>query len=352
MPPRRWASPITDRPAPTPPTPLGRAIKERLAWDALEYRIAPVANRLPYMLGGLTFSGLVSLIITGIVLDQFYNPSPTGAHDSVLYIMTRVPLGNWVRAIHYWSATLVLVSVVLHLVYVFRRRSYQRPREVTWWAGVLLYATLFALAFTGTALRADQEGTEAVAHAVAGARLVGAFGAPFTPDFTASAPLLARLHAMHVSFLPIVLLALVGLHFFLIRFLGIHAGEATTVPFTHHLRKLTGYALLLLSCIGVLAAFFPPGIGYPGIEGAEVTKPYWPFLWIYSVENSVGLVGMVVAPLVLFGFLFVVPLLDRPRDAGSVRPRWLIGLAVVVLLLFVGAIVHGALAPQMQHLGM
>lgn len=340
------------RPAPSATTGQQGAVKERLAWGALEYRIAPVANRLPYMLGGLTFVGIVVLILTGVILDQFYNPNPVGAHDSILYIMTRVPLGNWIRSLHYWAATLVLISVVLHLVYVFWRRSYLRPREVTWWAGVLLFITVFALVFTGSVLRSDQEGTEALAHAVAGAELVGPVGAPLTPDFTRSTSLLARMHNAHVSLLPILLLAFVGLHFWLIRYLGIHAHEPATVPFTHHLRRLTGYSLLLVALIGSLAALLAPGIGEPGIEGVEVTKPFWPFLWIYALENNVGLWGMILGPLVLFGFLFVVPLLDRTHDEQTRRPRWLSALAVVILLLYVGGILYGLFAPQVQHIGM
>ena len=343
------------RPAPTfTPEPEHRdvGVKERLAWDALEYRIAPVANRLPYMLGGLTFVGILTLIVTGVLMDQYYNPTPVGAHDSVVYIMTRVPLGNWLRGLHYWGAAVVLVSVVLHLIYVFWRRSYLRPREVTWWAGVALFLTVFALAFTGSVLRADQEGSEALAHAVAGAQLVGPLGAPLTPEFTRSAPLLARLHNAHVSLLPMALLALVGLHFWLVRYLGIHAHEPATVPFTNHLRRLTGFGLLLFAFIGTLAAIVPPGIGFPGIEGVEVTKPFWPFLWIYAVENMLGLWGMILAPLVLFGFLFVVPLLDRMRDETRRRPRWFVGFAALLLALYVGGIMYGVFAPQMQHIGM
>jgi ubiquinol-cytochrome c reductase cytochrome b subunit len=275
---------------------------------ALEYCIAPVANRLPYMLGGLTFFGIVLLVVTGILMDQYYNPTPVGAHDSILYLMTRVPLGNWLRALHYWGATVVLVTVVLHLAYVFWRRSYLRPREVTLWVGVALFITLFGLVFTGTVLRTDQEGSEALAHAVAGARLVGALGAPLTPEFTQGAPLLTRLHNAHVSLLPLVLFALVGLHFWLVRYLGIHAHEPATVPFTHHLRRLTGYALFLVALLGTLAALVPPGIGYPGIEGVEVTKPFWPFLWIYTVENIMGLWGM-------------IPRRTRGNNRGG-GPRW------------------------------
>ena len=344
----------------SPPRPTLRRrgpLGDRLGLDALDYPIPPTANRLPYMLGGLTFVGIVVLIVTGILLDQFYNPSPVGAHDSMVYIMTRVPLGGWLRGLHYWTATTVLISVVLHIGYVFWRRSYLRPREVTWWAGVALFALLFGLALTGTVLRADQEGGEALAHFVAGTGLVGALGAPFSPDFAASTTLLSRLHNMHVSLLPLLLFGLIGLHFWLIRYHGIHAHGPKTSRFAHHLPRLTGYGLILVALIGGVAAVFPPGLGHPAVEGVEVTKPYWPFLWIYAVENTMGMTGMVVAPLVLFGFLFVIPFLDRGGHSATdgherPRPRWLLGLAVVMLALYVGGIIYGVFAPQMQHLGM
>ncbi|HEX7051806.1 MAG TPA: cytochrome b N-terminal domain-containing protein [Longimicrobiales bacterium] len=327
-------------------------VEARLAWHALRYPIAPTANRLPYMLGGLTFFGLVLLVVTGVILDQYYDPSATGAHDSIVYIMTRVPLGDWLRALHYWGASIVLASVLLHLIWVFWRRSYTRPREVTWWTGVALLSLLFALAFTGTVLRADQEGGEALAHAIAGAELVGSAGAVLTPEFARSTSLLARLHNAHVSLLPLIMVALIGLHFWLIRHLGIHAHEPKTSTFTHHLRRLTGYGLLGLALLGALALVFPPGLGHPAVSGVEVTKPFWPFLWIYTLENIMGIEGMVLGPAVLFGFLLVVPLIDRRhRDAGG-RPRWFSGLATLMLALFLGALLYGIFAPKMQHLGM
>ena len=338
----------TTEPGDNPRVTAADDVRSRFALGALEYRIPPIANKLPYMLGGLTFIGLTVLVVTGILLDQYYNPNPVAAHDSIVYIMTRMPLGAWLRGVHYWGAASVLVTSLLHLIYVVWRRSYHRPREVTWLAGVALNVVIFALVFTGSVLRADQEGVEALAHAVAGAGLTGPLGAPLTPGFTPSTSLLARLHNAHVSLLPLALFGLVALHFFLIRNLGIHASEPATVPFTRHLRRLTGYGLLLTSLLGVLAVALPPGIGFAGIEGVEVTKPFWPFLWIYAVENTMGLWGMILAPLVLFGFLFAVPLLDR--GVGDRPPSWLRIVGVILLVLYVGGIIYGALAPQMQHI--
>lgn len=326
-------------------------VRERLALHGLDYPIAPSANRLAYMLGGLTLFGILLLIVTGILLDQYYNPTPLAAHDSIVYIMTRVPLGNWIRGLHYWGASIVLVSVFLHLSYVFWRRSYVKPRELTWWAGVGLYVVLFALAFTGTVLRADQEGGEALEHAIAGAKMTGPLGAPLSPEFAQSTSLLSRLHSAHVSLLPLVLLLLVGLHFWLIRMLGINTTEPKTSRFSDHLPKLLGYALLVLGLAGVLAAVFPPGIGHPSVEGVEVTKPFWPFLWIYVVENTIGMWGMVLAPLVIFGFLFLVPLIDRP-SAGRRHSKLVLTIAIIMLVFYVGGIIYGVFAPQKQHLGM
>ncbi|MFN2421286.1 MAG: cytochrome b N-terminal domain-containing protein, partial [Gemmatimonadota bacterium] len=324
----------------------GSQLRERLALGSLEYEIAPIANTLPYMLGGLTFAGIVILIVSGVVLDQFYDPSTAGAHDSLIYLMTRVPLGVWLRALHWWAASVVLVSVTAHLAWVFWRRSYARPREATWWSGVAMLALLFALAFTGTVLRTDQEGGEALAHAVAGAALLGVVGAPLHPDFAPGATLLARMHAAHVSMLPILLIALVAFHFWLIRHLGIHAMGPRTLPFTTHLRRLSGYSLLLAAGLGAAAAAFAPGLGFPAVGGVEVTKPYWPFLWIYAAENTMGLWGMIVAPGALFLFLAAVPLIDRRTTP---RRRWVVAFGAVVLAALVGALVYGALAPQVQH---
>lgn len=326
--------------------------RARLGLGALDYAVPPSANRLPYMLGGLTFVSLLVLIGTGLILDQFFNPSPLGAHDSVLYIMTRVWLGNWIRALHYWAATTVFITLFLHIVWVFWRRSYTRPRELTWVIGVALFLVVFGLIFTGTVMRGDQEATEALAHAVAGAKMSGLPGVVMTSEFTPSTPLFSRLHNIHVSLLPLLLLALIGAHFALIRILGIHAHEPKTARFSQHLRKLTGVSLLLFAAMGMIAALLPPGIGNPGIEGVEVTKPFWPFLWIYAVENTIGMTGMLIAPVILFGFLAVVPLLDRSTDHERPRPRWLTVLAALFLLAYIGGIVYGVFAPQQQHLGM
>lgn len=327
----------------------GGPVTQRLALHALDYPTPARANRLDFVLGALTLAALTLLAVTGMVLTQYYNPAPLGAHDSVRYIITSTPLGSLVRDVHAWSASGALVLVTTHLAAVFWRRGFRSPREVLWWSGVVLLALLFGLAFTGTTLRADQEAVEALAHATAGARLVGPVGALLRPDFTPSVALVTRLYAFHVSVLPMALVALLALHLWLIRHLGVSASADVQSRFRTHLRLIGGASLVLVAIIGGAALAFPHGLSAPGVEGFEVTKPDWPFLWVYAAENLFGMSGMLLAPAVLFGFLAVVPVADR-RDGPAARVVRVAG--VVLLVLLIGAILYAAIAPGQSHLGM
>ena len=335
-----------------PGVPVGAAhawLRHRFALDAVDYPVPASASRLDFMLGGLTATALAILAVSGIVLTQFYDPSPLGAYDSVVYLATRVAATGWLRDLHVWSASAAVVLVFAHLAAVFWRGGFRRPREGLWWSGVLLLALVFGLAFTGTALRADQEAVEAVAHAVAGAQLVGGPGALLRPDFTPSSPLLTRLYAFHVSVLPLAMVALLALHLWLIRQLGVSAGGQAHVPFRTHVRLLAGFGFLLVAVVAGLALVLPTSLTAAGVEGYEVTKPFWPFLWVYAAENLLGMRGMLLAPGVLFGFLALVPVLDRGAGRTATATRI---AGVTLLVLMIAGIVYAALAPGQSHLGM
>lgn len=327
-------------------------LSRRLALGALDYAIPDAARRWPYFLGGLTAALLVVLVLSGLYLGQFYDPDPVGAHDSMLYILTRAPLGDWVRSVHYWAAGGVVLTVAAHLGWVFWRRSYRAPREVTWWAGVGMAGLLFLLLVTGTALRWDQEGYEALAHLTAGGEMTGWIGAFFTEGFTLSTPLLTRIYALHVSLLPGALLGLLALHLWLVRHLGLHDPGPKNTRFREHATRLAGVGLLAFAAVGLLAVAVPEGLGHPPVSGVEVTKPFWPLLWVYGLENLMGMSGMIVGPSALFVFLLAVPFLDRGGDDRPGRHGWLkwAGLAVAVALAALW--IYAAVAPKQQHLGM
>ena len=330
------------------------SLRERLAVDkGMGYEIPRAADRLPYYLGSITLFGIIIQIATGVYLAQFYNPDPASAHQSVLYIISRARLGDFTRSLHRWMADLVMVSTALHLVWVFWRGSYRRPREVTWWAGVALLGFIFLLYFTGTVLPYDQSGYEALAHSITGVRSLGSMGSLLTPEFTPSVDVLARVYGLHISILPLLLFALLGLHLYLIRFLGIHthAGEEKGgSTFVEHFRKMFAHGFLLLALAGLLALVWPAELGYPAVEGAEVTKPPGFFLWIYALENKFGMFAMMAGPPVLFLLLALPPLLDRKGSTLPRDRRGILAAGAALLLLVVALAVYAWLMPAQKHI--
>ena len=330
-----------------------RWLDERLGLDALSYPVPAHANSLAYTLGGITAFGMLVLVVTGVYLAQFYHPHPADARDSVIYIVDRARLGEFMRSVHFWTANLVVITVLLHLVRVYVTGAYKPPREVNWLVGLAMFAVTLGLVFTGSVLKWDQEGWEALQHNQEIGKLLGGLGSFFTNDFTSSVPLLNRLYVAHIAIMPMLLFALLGLHFWLVKRHGVSSppgrdearrpGQSDTeaaiqregsAPFSSHLRHILGYGLLLTALGGALTLFYAAPLG-PEVEpGIEVTKPPWMFLPLYPFEDWFGVRALLVAPMVLFGLLATVPFLDGSpfRALRQRKLLLLVGMAFVLAL--------------------
>lgn len=348
---------------------IGDWLDTRLGLSALRYRVPAHANTLWYTLGGITFVGVLVLVATGVWLGQYYDPDPSTARESVLYIQNVAPLGDVVRGIHVWASYLVVLTALIHLVRVFATASYKIPREVNWLIGVsLLGVILFGEVFTGTVLRWDQEAYEAMAHNMEAANLIAGLGAFLAHTFTTSVTMLPRLYIAHVSILPLLLALLLIAHFFLVKVHGISpttaqadAGRAPggrlrqellTGSYTTHLRLMVGYGLALLGVAGVLSLLWPQAIGTAADPSLEVTKPAFVFYWLYPFEDWFGVKGILYAAIGLFAILVLVPFIDR-RPARALRARATVtAVAALVLLAVIALTVRTALEPTVRHLGM
>ena len=333
-------------------------IDERLGITALQYPVPEHANNLAWSLGGVTAFTLLVLIATGIVLTQYYNPAPEAANASVRYIVDRVAIGRFVRGVHFWAAQAMYVLAALHLLRVFLTGSYKRPREANWLIGVAMFALVIGAVFTGTVLKWDQEGFEALGHNLEIARLLGGVGLWFTPEFSRNVSLLERLYVAHIAIIPGLILGLVTIHALLVKRHGISpdprvpdAPQEPREPFTHHLRRVAAFGFVVLGILGVLAVLFPPGIGPTPVEGIEVTKPPWMFWWLFTLENELGLPGILWGAGVLFGLLIAVPFIDRnPQRSWRKRPV-AIGLCVLVLIAIIVLSILEAVTTPASHLG-
>ncbi len=356
------------RVAEQPPVGWGRrlvdALDERLGLKALQYPVPAHANTLAYSLGGLALISFVLMVVTGIFLTQYYNPDPAAAHESVRQIITGVTLGSFIRAFHYWGAMAMIVLVGLHLLRVFASASFKRPREGNWVIGVLLAAITAGLFFTGSVLKWDQESLEALEHNIEVGKLLGRFGFWFSDTFGGLA-LLTRLYVVHISVLPALFSLAVVVHLLLVKRHGMapspfrrdttkDTGPEPTRPFTRHLAELGALGLLLVGVLMLLAVLLPPSHGPAPIEGIEVTKPPWPLLWVYPVEDWVGVSGILWATLAIFAALLLVPLVDRsPERHPLARRRLPVVIAAGVVVGFIVAlIVYAAVQPVVSHIEM
>ena len=332
---------------------LVAAVDERLGIDALRYPVPEHANSLGWSLGGLTLVSFVALVVTGIYLAQFYNPVPEAANQSIREL-SDVWLGNFARSLHYWAAQAMYVLVALHLLRVIFHGSHQRPREGNYLVGVTMFALVIAALFTGTVLKWDQEGFEALVHNIEVAELLGGLGFWFTTEVAENVSILVRLYSAHVVIVPGLIIVLLILHALLIKRHGISTHPAVPAsapersePFTGHLRRVGAFGLVLVGALGVVSVLFPPVIGPTPVEGIEVTKPPWPFLWMYALENWFGLSSILWGAGFLFALLVLLPFVDRgPDRLWRRRPVVMVIAGLVVAALIVLTVIALVTTPE------
>jgi ubiquinol-cytochrome c reductase cytochrome b subunit len=334
------------------------AIDERLGLSGLQYPVPEHANKLAYSLGGLTLITFILMVITGVYLTQFYNPTIGGAHASVRSIITSVSFGKFVRGFHYWGAMAMIVLIGLHLLRVFVSGAFKRPREFNWVVGVVLAGITATLFFTGTVLKWDQESLEALEHNIEVGKILGKFGFWFSPSF-GGVSILTRLYVVHIAVLPLLFVLVVAVHMLLVKRHGMAPSPfrkgpepEPTRPFTKHLAELGALGLVLTGILTVLAVLAPPPHGPAPVAGIEVTKPPWPMLWIYPVEDWVGVSGILWATMAIFLALFLVPVVDRGPERDPRKRIPMMIAAGVVVLTIIAFIIYAAVQPVASHIGM
>jgi quinol-cytochrome oxidoreductase complex cytochrome b subunit len=198
----------------------------RSVWAAIFLRKIPHVDWL-YTLGSATLFVAGLQIVTGILLTIYYVPTPDHAYDSVAYITSQVPAGWFIRGLHHWGASAMVLLTAVHLLRVFFYGAYKYPREVTWLSGVFLLLVVIGFGFTGYLLPWDQKAYWAT---TVGTRIAGV--APVVGPWVLrimrggddlSAVTLARFFGVHVWLLPATLLLLLTVHMYLVIRIGITA---------------------------------------------------------------------------------------------------------------------------------
>ncbi len=288
----------------------------------------PVPSHLKrwwWCLGGIPAYLFVVQALTGIMLTFYYVPDPSRAYESVAYITNTVPFGWWIRSIHKWSSSFMIVSVILHVMRVYFTGAYRKPREFTWVIGAIILLLTFAFGFTGYSLVYEQLaywGATVAANLTASVPLIGEPMARFIRGGDVIGPqTLTRFFVFHIGVLPSLIVLLLGGHILMVRLLGVtelHFKDEDPdkeqvfrlVP--EHLLTEMIIGVALLTVLTAFAVIFPAGLAEkanPLVTPAHI-KPEWYFYFTFRWLKLAGLTVAVLS-LGLAAFLFVMwPFVD------------------------------------------
>jgi ubiquinol-cytochrome c reductase cytochrome b subunit len=302
-----------------------------------------------YVFGSATLFLFVLQGITGMFLAVYYAPTPDHAYDSVQFIENQVSLGWFVRGLHHWGASGMVIAVGLHILQVFLYGAFKPPRETMWMVGVVLFLLVMGFAFTGYLLPWDQTAYWATQ---VGINMVGTV--PLVGDFlvhlmrggeTLGALTLSRFFAVHVLFLPALIVMGIALHLFILRRVG-PAGpwderKAAAVHESFYPRQVFMDAVVMvgLFLVLVLLATFVP---FPLADKANpadtsfVPVPEWYFLFYYEllkhIHGPLEPLATWVLPAIVILIVLCWPFLDWQKNvrAPASRP---VGMAIMALFL-------------------
>src|SRR5947209_734700 len=329
-----------------------------------------------YVFGSASLTLLMIQIVTGIGLALVYVPAADKAYDSLLFLNYEQPLGWFLRALHYYAGSGMVVLVFLHMTQVFLHGAYKYPRELTWVVGVFLLLCTLGMFFTGQVLRWDPDAYWGLAVAGSMAGRVPWLG-PEVVRLLLGGPViggdtLSRFYALHVFVIPGALLSLLGVHLWLVLKCGVsappvpgHLVDPQTADSAYEKELKAGvpflgpaflkdafFSALAVIVVVLLAAVLgpkgPTGPPDPTLSGAN-PRPEWPFLWLFALLSlspaSAETFIILVFPVLVIVALLLVPFVsNRGERAPSRRPVAV--LTVIVSATLLGVLTYeGATAP-------
>jgi quinol-cytochrome oxidoreductase complex cytochrome b subunit len=171
-------------------------------------------------LGGLAFTSFLLLLVSGLLLIFYYSPTPERAHSSIQFLESRVWGGAYLRSLHRFSSHALLVLVALHMLRVILTGAFLHPKKLNWVVGCLLLFLSVFCAYTGYLLPMDQLAywaTQTGMELLRALPLGDALRRLLVPDEVGGPLSLLRFYALHVVVVPLLMLVLTMLHFFVIR---------------------------------------------------------------------------------------------------------------------------------------
>ncbi len=328
--------------------------------EMIEYRV-PKGLTLPYSLGVLAVVFLVIQIISGVFVLMYYKPDMNLAFDSVNYTIAQViPWGWFFRALHAVGAGFFMAIIYTHMFTGIYYNAYKGPRQLVWVIGWIIYMIMILSVLTGYLLPQGQLSywaTEVVSEMPTAIPLdimekvsIWIKGGFAIGDLT-----ITRLFALHVVFLPLVLIGFVFLHIQFFHQTGVTSpdgrelkgNEKETVPFFYITFK-EGVIISLVLALFSYFIFFDPAPFTPAANYAPANPmhtpsdiaPEWYLTSFYEIFRSIPnkFLGFMATNMFLI-FLLILPILDTSKKKpASKRPLFYFGYLIFLISFTVLAI--------------
>jgi len=319
-----------------------------LLHEALDEPVPGGANWAYVFGSGLLFL-FVSQVITGIFLAMYYVPSADHAHTVVSYIVKEVSAGSFIRSIHAYGSSGIIILLFLHIGQTILYGSYKGRRELLWLSGCILLALMLGMAFTGYLLPWDQKAYFASAVGTNLISEVPWIGPPLQRLVRGGSQMgtltVSRFYAFHVFVLPILLILFIAAHVFFFRKAGA-AGPIKEDPVHPKLPPAPFYpgqvlmdavfAVVLIGILAIISIKIPMELG-PAANPADthfLPRPEWYYLpafqWLKYLSGWWTLIGGIILPALLALIFASFPFLDRRRE----RRPWRRPIAVGAFFLF------------------
>lgn len=320
-----------------------------------------------YYMGGIALMLMAIQVASGVLLMVYYIPGLEAAHASILRLNSSVDFGWFFRSLHSWGANLLIAVLAVHLFSAYFMKAYRKPREFTWYTGLILMVITLGFGFTGYLLPWDD-----VSFFATKIGLDIASKMPFLGEHVASLlrgghtigqATLSRFFMIHVAVLPLLTLGLMGLHLLFVQLHGMSEpeffkklqGAKKTYEkfFPNFLLKDVLVWLLALNGLAALVTLCPWGLG-PEADpfGAAPVgiKPEWyflaPFQFLKIVPAQIGpmegeLFGALLM-LVICSGMAIVPFYDKGDSESKAKTATYYG--IVLLMGIIVFTIWGALS--------
>jgi len=313
----------------------------------------PGGAKWAYVFGsGLLFL-FVSQIITGICLALYYVPSADHAHTIVSYIVKVVTAGSFIRSIHAYGSSGIIILLVLHIGQTILYGSYKGRRELLWLSGCILLALMLGMAFTGYLLPWDEKAYFASA---VGTNLISEvpFIGPVLQKLVRGGDQMgtltvSRFYVLHVFIIPGILIMFLAAHVFFFRKAGA-AGPIKEDPVHPKLPPVPFYprqvaidaifAVVIIAILALIASKHPMDLG-PSANPADTSflpRPEWyyrpAFQWLKYLSGRWSLIGGIILPAILAVIFAALPFVDRRLERRPWRRPIVVGAFLLFLIAY------------------